>query len=199
MAINRDKKGKSIIAFPSNYIVLDIETTGLSSERNKVIEISALKIADGNIIDKFATLVREDYTYVNRFITSLTGITQDMVDSAPHITDILPSLIEFVGDTIIVGQNISFDINFLYDRFLKYENQYLSNDHVDIARISRKLYPNERHHRLQDIAERYEISYKDAHRAERDCLITQDAFQYLYRDVLQNYENEDEFLKLFKK
>lgn len=199
MKVNREHKGKSIIAFPSEYVVLDIETTGLYPGYDSIIEIAALKISNDEVIGKFSSLVNEGNVYIDEFTTKLTGITQDMVDSAPDIGPILTELCEFVGDSIIIGQNISFDINFLYDYILRNSNHYFKNEHVNIARIYRKLYPDESSYRLENIALRYNINYENAHRAEEDCLITYEAFKYLHKEVLDQYKEEREFERLFKK
>ena len=80
----RPNKGQSLIAFPNDYTVVDIETTGLSPEYDSIIEISALKVKDNVIIDKFTTLVNPE-CYICEFITELTGITNEMVETAPKI------------------------------------------------------------------------------------------------------------------
>ncbi len=195
----RPFKGNSIIAFPENYVIVDIETTGLSSEYDSIIEISAIKVRNNEITDTFDNLVYEDGAYIDSFIEQLTGITQSMIQNAPSIKDILPSFLEFVESDIIIGQNISFDINFLYDRSLKYLNKLLINNHVDIARISRKLYKDEPHHRLEDIANRYGIDYSGAHRGLTDCKITFKALSALKQDVLSQYQSYADFIDLFKK
>ena len=105
---NREYKGKSIIAFPQDYVILDIETTGLDPTFDSIIEVSALKIKSHEIIESFSSLVKPDdfdenyeynkgntdYSYLGSFITSLTGITDEMIQDAPYIKDILPKLCE---------------------------------------------------------------------------------------------------------
>ncbi|BBF41353.1 DNA polymerase III polC-type [Lachnospiraceae bacterium KM106-2] len=199
MRKNRENKGKSIIAFPSEYVVVDIETTGLYPGYDSIIEIAALKICNDKVVGSFSSLVNEGEVYVDEFITELTGITQEMVNNAPGIETVLPEFCEFVGDSIIIGQNISFDINFLYDCILENTNKYFRNDHVNIARIFRKLYPEETHYSLADIALRCNINYEKAHRAAEDCLITYKALRYLHEEILNKYGEESEFEKLFKK
>ena len=195
----RPYKGASIIDFPDNYVIVDIETTGLSSEYDSIIEISAIKIRNNEISKTFDSLVYEDGAYIDEFIEELTGITQNMIQNAPPLKDILPNFLEFISSDIIIGQHITFDINFLYDRCYKYMNFLLKNNHIDIARISRKLYKEEPHHRLVDIANRYGIDYSGAHRGLADCKITFSALSALKQDVLNQYESYTDFINLFKK
>ena len=113
-------KGRSLLIFPSEYVVIDIETTGLSPECDYIIELSAIKIKDNNIINTFSALIKPDEAlyededsnecYVNDFITNLTGITNEMLEDAPHISDVLEQFLSFVGNNIIVGHNVNFDI-----------------------------------------------------------------------------------------
>ncbi len=194
----RPFKGRSIIDFPNDYVIVDIETTGLSSDYDSIIEISALRIRDNEITDTFDSLVLEDGAYIDNFIEQLTGITQAMISGAPPIVEVLPNFISFVDSDIIIGQNISFDINFLYDRCLKYSNELLINNHVDIARISRKLYKDAPHHRLEDIANRYGIDYSSAHRGLADCKITYQALNELKQDIINQHGSFDKFIDLFR-
>lgn len=185
----REYKGKSLLLFPDNYCVIDIETTGLSSSYDHIIEISALKISSDKIIDTFSTLVQppglEGY-YVSEFITELTGITNDMLSSAPTEEEVIPKFKNFIGDFILVAHNAHFDINFLYDSFMHHLALPLKNDFVDTMRISRKLHKNSAHHRLSDVAEICGIDYSDSHRAQNDCRIAYECFLKMKSEVLLN-------------
>ena len=174
--IERTEKGKSLIAFPTDYTVIDIETTGLDRSYNSIIEVSAVKVRGGKIQDKFSSLIKppkhysfedSDYYYVDEFITRLTGITNEMLDDAPEATEILPEFAKFIGDDILIGHNVNFDINFLYDAMRKVIGQPLKNDFIDTMRLSRKLFPESAHHRACDLAKNCDIPYENAHRALR--------------------------------
>ena len=110
----REQKGKSLIDIPNNYVVFDIETTGLDPEFDEIIEIGAVKIKDGIKIDTFNSLIKPEYE-IDEFITELTGITNEMVENAPSIDEVLPKFMDFIKDYIIIGHNVNFDINFFYD------------------------------------------------------------------------------------
>ena len=114
MATRCRNKGESLIDFPSDYTIVDIETTGLSPQQCEIIEISALKIRNDKIKAKFSTLVKPE-GLIGRFITKLTGITNLMVENAPKIDKVLPKFLEFAGNDCIIGHNVNFDINFIYD------------------------------------------------------------------------------------
>lgn len=195
----RDHKGNSIIAFPDSYCVIDIETTGLSPSWDSIIEISALKVSSNSVIDTFSSLVQPFSTtdhYVNEYITQLTGITNEMLSSAPKEKEVIPKFKNFIGSSVLIGHNVHFDINFLYDSFENHLNIPLENDFIDTMRIARKLHPELPHHRLADIAELYDIDYSSAHRALKDCEITNNCYIQMKKKISNQYESLDLFAKL---
>lgn len=197
----RERKGKSIIAFPESYCVIDIETTGLSPAYDNIIEISAIKVSSNNITDTFSSLVQPYSTtgeYVDEYITALTGITNEMLSTAPSEKEVITQFRNFVDSSILIGHNVHFDINFLYDSFENYLDTSLSNDFIDTMRISRKLHSDLPHHRLSDIAKFYGIDYSTAHRALSDCMITHNCYLQLCNEIITKYESLDSFLKNVK-
>jgi len=191
----RDRKGKSILSFPRDYTVIDLETTGLSPIYDSIIEFGAIRVRNGEVEETFSSLVNSDGVYVDSYITELTGISQEMVDSAPNITDVLPRFLDFIGSDILVGHNINFDINFIYDESIRQTRSYFSNDFIDTMRISRRLFHKERHHRLSDLCERYSLDYSSAHRALDDCKLTYECFNNLKIDGIKKAGSEDELKK----
>lgn len=177
----RTEKGHSLLSFPNDYIVIDIETTGLNTEWDEIIEISAIKISNNSQLDKFSTLIKPREP-IPKFIVELTGITNQMVESAPSIKEALPGFLKFIGDAVLVGHNVNFDINFIYDACCDNLNIPLTNDFVDTMRISRRLLPDLEHHRLKDITAELEVEYTNAHRALNDCIFTYQCFEKL-RDI----------------
>ncbi len=188
----RANKGLSTLNFPENYVVIDIETTGLSPSFDSIIELSSLKIEDYKVVDKFSSLVNPGFK-ISAFIEQLTGITNEMLYFANPIDDILPSFIEFVGENHIVGHNVSFDINFIYDACIKVLNKPFSNNFTDTLRLSKRILKNLPHHRLADLSEYYNICYEGAHRALVDCQITQQCFIKLYEEILTQYSCLESF------
>lgn len=204
---NRNEKGKSLIAFPDNYIVIDIETTGLDFEYSKIIEIAAIRYVDGIKTDSFSTLVQPtpyygmengevELKYISEFITDLTGITNDMLKAAPPESEVIFKFIDFIGDATLVGHNVRFDINFLYDAAQRFQ-LVLKNNYIDTLRIARKLYPDMKHHRLSDIAQKLNIPAPE-HRALSDVLTTAQCFSKMVQIIDQN-QGREAFIESFKK
>jgi DNA polymerase III epsilon subunit family exonuclease len=169
-------KGKnlseSIKKLPTDYVVIDIETTGLYPRKNKIIELSALKVRNDMIVDQFTTLCHPG-TKISPTITKLTGITNDMVKGAPQINEVLQPYLSFVGTDIVVGHNANFDINFIYTNCIKLLEKPFSNDFVDTLRISRDTCKDLRHHRVSDMVKYYNIIVNgDLHRSLNDCHAT---------------------------
>lgn len=147
------------------FVALDVETTGLSPFANELIEISAIKYEGSKKIDTFSTLVRPKVE-IPYYITKITGITNDMVKTAPEIEEVMPELVSFVGDLSIVAHNANFDYKFIQN----YSNYSFSkNKVIDTVPIGRKLYPELPNHKLGTIARHIGITEDGFHRAEFDC------------------------------
>lgn len=170
MKMTRDFKGKSLLSFPENYTVVDIETTGLSPDICEIIEISAIKYVNFEKVSSFSTLIKPQ-NRISYFITKLTGITNDMVKDAPDISTAILDFQGYIGKDILMGYNVNFDINFLYDNLMRCHNIPLTNDFVDVLRFARKALPDLKNRSQTTVAEYYGISAFGAHRAERDCEI----------------------------
>lgn len=190
-------KGNSIIDFPEKYTLIDIETTGLSSEWDEIIEIAAIKIENNKIVNKFSSLVKPKYE-IDEFITELTGITNDELKNANEIYEVLPSFKEFISSSVLVGHNVNFDINFLYDAFSRNMEYELNNDYIDTLRIARKVLPTLEHHRLDDLIAYYSIPERELHRALGDCEKTYKVYSYLKRDALNKFGDSESFKQQFK-
>ena len=198
-----------MIALPSEYVVIDTETTGLDYECCSLIEVAAVKYANGAETGRFASLVKPKPTYilndadewvpqyVDAFITDLTGITNEMLEAAPEPDVVIPQFLDFIGETVLIGHNANFDINFLYDAAAAV-GRTLSNDFIDNLRISRKVFPELPHHRLADIAKVCAVPQPEAHRAEADCIVTAGCFEYMKAKILAE-QTEADFAKLFDK
>ncbi len=181
MEIKLRNKGKYLCEFPSDYTVIDIETTGLSPQKCEIIEISALRVRDDKIVKSFSSLVKPSVP-ISSFITRLTGISMSMVESAPSIKYVLSEFLEFVGNDCILGHNVNFDINFIYDNLQKYYDEEFSNDFVDTMRLSRK-YCDIKSHNLKSLAKYYNVSIAGHHRALVDCEITYNVYQNIKRQM----------------
>ncbi len=194
----RKYKGKSLISFPDSYCIIDLETTGLDPFFDRIIEVSAIKICNGNIIDKFTSLANIDNDELSSFITQLTGITTEMLIDAPNLNDVLSEFIDFIGDNIIIGHNANFDINFIYDNCMTLLNKPFTNDFIDTLRLARRLLPELKNHKLVTLANNYNINYSNAHRALSDCEITYNCYINLKNEALQKYGSIDAFINSCK-
>ncbi len=181
----RSGKGKSLISFPNDYVVLDLETTGLSPKDDEIIEIGAIKVQNGQTVEHFQTLCKPCYE-IDEFIEKTTGITNEMLSNAPNISDVLEDFMLFLGENIVVGHNVNFDINFVYDTTVKYMGKPFQNDFVDTMRIARRILPELPHHRLSDIVEHYGIKQETAHRALADCICTFECFEKMKEDIAKD-------------
>ena len=122
-----------------------------------------------------------------------------MVKDAPTIEEVLPDFMDYIGNDILIGHNVNFDINFIYDNLYRNKLDVLTNDFIDTMRISRKLLPELPHHRLIDLAKYFKIDSTNNHRSLKDCEITMNVYENLKEIALQKYDNVDEFKNAFKK
>lgn len=194
----RENKGNSLLELPDNYTVIDIETTGLDSSLDDILEISAVKVRNNTIADSFSSLVHYAEE-LPEFIIELTGITNDMVKDAPSLDMVLNNFYNFIGDDILIGHNVNFDINFLYDNLKKNANKYLSNDFVDTLRLARKVIKELDHHRLSDLLSYYKIDNSNQHRALADCNYTFEIYNNLKKDIYALYGNFEDFANSIKR
>ena len=185
---------RSIIALPNDYVVVDIETTGLSSTENEIIEIAAIRYRNGAETERFSQLVGTDST-LPLFISGLTGITKSMLAGRPRIHEVIRSFSEFIGDDILIGHNIaSFDSSFINQAYMQHLGKELSNSCVDTIRLFRKLYPDARIRSLEWLAEHYDVPYENAHRGASDCEITHACYQAIRKEILAVH-SEAEFIQ----
>lgn len=109
-----------------------------------------------------------------------------MLETAPKIKEVLPKFIEFIESDILVGHNINFDINFLYDNLMENLGYKLENDFVDLMRLSRRIYPEFRNHKLVTVAQNLGVNIENNHRALTDCTITYECFSQISKHISEN-------------
>ena len=160
-----------------NYTVVDIETTGLSPQKDDIIELSALKVRDNKVVEEFSTLLKSSKG-VNRFISGLTGITNSMLNNAPIIEDVLPEFLAFIGNDIILGHNVNFDMRFIKAKTQLVLNKMVENSIMDTMIFAKRNLelPN---FKLTTIAQYYDIDTKNNHRGLKDCYITFEVYNKL--------------------
>ena len=156
-------KGQSL---DSEYCVLDLETTGISHITEKITEVGIIKIKNGEIIDEFECFVNPEKPIPEK-VVEITHITDDMVKDAETIDKVIPKIIDFIGDSVLVAHNAGFDIGFLKYNFEKYGYK-LENTYVDTLRLSKAVFPELKKYKLGIIAEHLNIKVDVAHRALDD-------------------------------
>lgn len=155
----------------ATYVVFDVETTGLSAVYDSIIELAAVKIKDGNVIDKFESFANPHHP-LSATTINLTGITDDMVKDAPEIDDVIKRFHDWIGDSILVAHNASFDMGFLYVGYKKCGLQDTVHPVIDTLELARFLHPEMKNHRLNSLAKKFNIDLTQHHRAIYDCEAT---------------------------
>lgn len=183
--MSREFKGKSLLSLEDDYVVVDLETTGLDPRCDEIIEVGAIKVVGGQPCDRFESLCRPDCE-ISEFITQLTGITSKMLDDAPTISDVLPPFLRFVGNSVVVGHNVNFDINFLYDACLMDQGVLFSNNFVDTMRLAKRSIKGLPHYRLSDLVDALNLPSLPAHRGLSDCESTYMCYEALKKYVIEN-------------
>ena len=158
-----------------DYVVFDIETTGLSKETNKIIEIGAIKIKNGEIIGEFSTLIDPKMPLTPKII-ELTNITDDMLIGKPTEEEAIPKFLEFCEDFVLVAHNVSFDVGFIRTSADRILDKKINNTTLDTVELGRLLLPNLKNHKLNTIAAHFEIDLQNHHRAVDDATATAHIF-----------------------
>ncbi len=173
------------------YVSIDLETTGLNPKRDRIIEIGAIRVEQGEITGEFSTYVNPGRKLEER-ITALTGIRNEDLEDAPELDEIFPELLEFLGDLPLLGHRILFDYSFLkkaaVDRKLTFERSA-----VDTLQIARKYLPDLPHRNLEYLCRYYEIPHR-AHRALEDAKATDQLFRKL-TELFYEDENTGQAVK----
>ncbi|MBM7644383.1 DNA polymerase-3 subunit alpha (Gram-positive type) [Scopulibacillus daqui] len=153
------------------YVVFDVETTGLSAVYHKIIELAAVKVRRGEIIDRFERFANP-HESLSQTIIELTSITDDMLQDAPEIEEVLKDFYEFIGDSILVAHNASFDMGFMNANYERIGYEKLTNPVIDTLELGRFLYPDMKNHRLNTLCKAFNIDLTQHHRAIYDAEAT---------------------------
>ncbi|MBP9120846.1 MAG: GIY-YIG nuclease family protein [Ignavibacterium sp.] len=155
----------------ASFCVVDVETTGLSANKNRIIEIALVKIENLKITDKLHYLINPQ-TYIPPFITSLTGIDNDDVIGAPIFSEIVDEIISFTDNTILTAHNFPFDSSFLNSEFTISGREFINEHSCCTLKIARKIYPTLKSKSLSNVAQSLNLKNTNAHRALGDAEIT---------------------------
>jgi len=177
------------------YVVFDIETTGFSPVKNKIIEIGAVKVQGGQIVDKYSTFVNP-LEPIPFEIEKLTGIRDDDVSDAPVIEEVLPEFLDFCNGAVFVAHNANFDMSFIIENAYR-QGDFIEPTYVDTVGMARVLLPELSKHKLDIVAKALGISLENHHRAVDDAGATAEIFvKFIQRLNDHNIFNLTELNKL---
>ena len=180
---NRYIDGKLLLAYPDDYTVLDIETTGLSPQNDYITEISAIKYRNNRRVDEFSSLVKPELS-IPYYITRLTGINDAMVADAPAIDEVILSFMDFLADDVIAGYNVAFDLSFIAENLAGHYAKRLAND---VMKLAQNELPFLGRPKQTAVAEYFNIATAGAHRALVDCNICNGCYQKLKELAVADY------------
>lgn len=159
-----------------NFICLDLETTGLNPKRDRIIEIGAVKVREGNIVDTFQQLIDPKQQLEER-VEILTGISTKELEGKPAIQEVLPELLSFLGEDVLLGHRILFDYSFLKRAFTN-EKIVFERKGIDTLKLARQFVTDCQSKKLESLCQHYGIRHQ-AHRALGDALATVELYQKL--------------------
>jgi DNA polymerase III subunit epsilon len=180
----------------ATFVVVDVETTGMSAVDDRITEIAMMKVQDGVLVDEFSTLVNPLVT-IPAHITSMTGIDNIMVQNAPPAREVVPFLAEFLGDSIFVAHNAAFDWGFVSNTARRERGIELHNQRLCTVKLSGRILPQLPSKSLGPVAEHLNITIPERHRASGDAyataLVLVKFLSYVQRK--ENLKTVDELLK----
>lgn len=175
-AAARNKKYNSSSKTVNDYIVLDFETTGFRAGADRIIQIGAIKYIDHEVAEMFTTFINP-LRHIPLSVTRLTGISNEMVESAPVIEEKIHELIDFIGELPVIAHNASFDMGFLYALENIEGIEIPAYTVIDTVKLARKKITQSTDHRLTTLTNYLQLEH-DAHDAIGDCLATAAIYQY---------------------
>src|SRR5579872_2042927 len=153
------------------FSVVDIETTGAVCQRDGITEIAVVNVERGRIVGQWQSLVNPSQP-IPPFITSLTGITDEMVACAPPIGEVLPAIVAMVGDRVLVGHNVRFDAHFIETELVRYGHAPLANVKLDTLALARRTIAEVPNYKLGTLTRELGIDVERHHRALADATAT---------------------------
>jgi DNA polymerase III subunit epsilon len=172
--------------------VFDFETTGLDHQLERIIEVGAIKIVNGEIVSEFSSLVNPEMLLLDR-ITTITGITNEMLVGQPTITQVLPQFLDFINGSLLLAHNADFDMAFL--------NRACSRQGIDLdwpalctLKLSRALLPDLERHKLDNLAEHYGQTFEARHRSIGDVKVTAGVFLKMLQEEGRDLQKWSQFL-----
>lgn len=176
-----ENENPSVKALPENYVAVDLETTGLTPSRDRILEIGAVRVCGGQVQDTFSTFANPGMK-IPPGIQELTGITDDMVAEAPTPAKAFANFYEFAGEQLLMGHNLIFDYSFLKQQAINGGVSF-ERQGIDTLKIARALLPQLESRSLTRLCSYFQIHRAYAHRAFHDALATHELYQHLKKIV----------------
>lgn len=161
-----------------NFSFVDIETTGAHARHDRIIEIGILRVEDNKLAKTYQKLINPE-TYLNPFISQMTGISQTDLENAPTFEELKEEILEILDGTIFVAHNVRFDYGFLRNEFKRFGIDY-SSKQVCTVKLSRTLFPQYTRHSLDSLIERFQFQMENRHRAFDDAKVLWDFYQKVH-------------------
>lgn len=171
---------------PDSYVVVDLETTGLQPAKDRILEIGAVKVENGEVKDTFCTFINPRMA-IPPFIQALTGITQDMVENAPTAEQAFYEFLDFCGDRDLMGHNLMFDYSFLKHQAANLKLSFEKRG-IDTLKIARSVLPELESRSLTSLCEYFQINREQAYRAFHDALATYEVYEQLKKRAQEGQE-----------
>lgn len=170
-------------------IVLDTETTGLDYTKERMVEFAAVRLENGKVKDEFQTLINPQQ-HIRKSSIAIHGITQEMVADAPTEEEIMPKILEFIGDYPIVAHNAIFDYMFLNEASMRVFGKGIENPRIDTQQMFKEVYPELESHGLEALTNKFNVELTNHHRAMTDTMGLALAYPKLKKLYLQKYDWE---------
>lgn len=168
--------------FVDDYVVFDLETTGLDPLTTRIIEIGALKYHNNELVDEFSALINPE-TVIPEVITKITGLAKSDLEDKPTIKEVMPEFLNFIGDLPLVAHNSSFDLSFIEANLKRLGMPVISNTNIDTIEIAKIYIPKAYNYKLETLKKYFKLDY-GSHRSVDDCKTTNYVYQYCKKKSL---------------
>lgn len=180
---------KDISPKNAEFAVLDFETTGTSANSSKVIEVGIVKVKNLKIVDTYSSFINPGL-YIPSYITALTGIKNEDVINAPYFEDLVDKICDFIGDSVLVAHNLSFDYSFLTKEFTFAGRELIPNPTLCTLKLARRLYPELPSKSLGNLTKHFRIRHRDVHRALGDATATAKILTRMIKKLIDEHDVE---------
>ena len=162
--------------FVSDYVVFDLETTGLEANTDKIIEIGALKYKNNELVDEFSVLINPEIE-LPPVITRITGLSDEDLQDKYTIDIVLPEFLSFIEDYTLIAHNSEFDLGFIEENIKRLNLEMINNKNIDTIEIARKYIPKAYNYKLETLKKYFHLEF-GSHRSVDDCKTTNYVYQY---------------------